>query len=86
MRILPEIEPGAGGEIQLTDALRKLVCEEEMYAVVVEPGHGYDTGNVLMWLETNIALALEREDLAEPLRKWLAGLFDPGRADPGQAE
>lgn len=79
MRILPTVEPGAGGEIQLTDALVKLLEEEEMYAVVVEPGHGYDTGNVLMWLQANIALAMERPDLAEPLRNWLGSLFHPQR-------
>ena len=33
-----------------------------------------------MWLEANIALAMEREDLADPLRKWLTGLFHPNRA------
>ncbi len=80
MRILPEIEPGAGGESQLTDALHRLLEEEEMYAVVVEPGHGYDTGNVLLWLEANIALAMERDDLAEPLRKYLGGMFHPNGA------
>ncbi len=80
MRILPQIEPGAGGEIQLTDALHGLLAEEEMYAVVVEPGHGYDTGNVLLWLEANIALALERDDIAEPLRKYLSEMFHPKQA------
>ena len=89
MRILPQIEPGAGGEIQLTDALHRLLAEEEMYAVVVEPGHGYDTGNVLLWLQANIALAMERDDLAAPLRKWLGGMFHPEQAasaSGGQAE
>ncbi len=85
MRILPEVEPGAGGEIQLTDALVKLLETEEMYAVVVEPGHGYDTGNVLMWLEANIALAMERDDLAAPLRKWLGGMFHPKGAGDAAA-
>ncbi len=83
MELLPDVEPGAGGEIQLTDALVKLLVEEDMYAVVVEPGYGYDTGNVLMWLQANIALAMERDDLAEPLRKWLGGVFHPKGAGGG---
>ncbi|MBE0477398.1 MAG: UTP--glucose-1-phosphate uridylyltransferase GalU, partial [Coriobacteriia bacterium] len=50
MDILPKIEPGRGDEIQLTDALRELLRSEDLYAVVTECA-GYDTGNVLSWLE-----------------------------------
>lgn len=53
MELLAEVEPGAGGEIQLTDALDAVLREEEMYALVVDPEEGFDTGTVATWLETN---------------------------------
>ena len=75
MEILPTVEPGAGGEIQLTDALVALLEREEIYAVV-EPDPGYDTGNVLAWLEANVAIALQRAEYAGPLRESLARILD----------
>ena len=56
MRLLAHVKPGVGGEIQLTDALEELLEEEEMYALVVDPKDGFDTGTVSSWLETNNAL------------------------------
>ena len=53
MDLLAEVEPGAGGEIQLTDALDALLQEEEMYALVIDPEEGYDTGTIESWLDTN---------------------------------
>ena len=50
MEILASTPPGKGGEIQLTDALVKLLEREELYAVVIDPDCGRDTGNVLAWL------------------------------------
>lgn len=70
MEILPRTAPGRGGEVQLTDGLRELLRTEEMYAVV-ETDPGFDTGNVLAWLEANVALALESEDLGPALRDSL---------------
>ncbi len=57
MELLRDVEPGVGGEIQLTDALDALLCEEEMYALVVSPDEGFDTGTRESWLATNNALA-----------------------------
>ncbi len=68
--LLPKIEPGYGGEIQLTDAVRELVKHEPVYAVVVD-GQGYDTGNVLAWLEANVALALSDADQGPDIREML---------------
>ena len=48
--------PGVGGEIQLTDALDAVLREEEMYALVIDPADGFDTGTVESWLETNNVL------------------------------
>ena len=56
MELLADVEPGVGGEIQLTDALDALLKEEEMYALVIDPAQGYDTGTIETWLETNNAL------------------------------
>lgn len=74
MEILPKIEPGRGHEIQLTDALRQVLREEEIYAVRMDCV-GYDTGNILSWLETNIALALQTEEFGDQLRKSLKRLL-----------
>jgi len=53
MELLAEVEPGAGGEIQLTDALDAVLKEEEMYALIIDPKDGFDTGTIECWLETN---------------------------------
>ncbi len=53
MDLLAEVKPGAGGEIQLTDALDKLLEEEEIYALVINEEDGFDTGTVESWLDTN---------------------------------
>ena len=69
MELLPHVKPGRGDEIQLTDAIKELLRSEEVYAVRTDSG--YDTGNVLSWLETNIALALETEEFGPALRDSL---------------
>lgn len=53
MELLADVKPGAGNEIQLTDALDAVLKEEEMYALVINPTDGFDTGTVESWLETN---------------------------------
>ena len=53
MELLADVRPGVGGEIQLTDALDAVLREEEMYALVIDPADGFDTGTVESWLETN---------------------------------
>ena len=61
MELLADVEPGMGGEIQLTDALDAVLDEEEMYALVVDPADGFDTGTVESWLETNNVLFGRRQ-------------------------
>ena len=58
MELLADQGVGAGGEIQLTDAMERLLSEEEMYAVVVDPEEGCDTGTPAAWAATNARLAL----------------------------
>lgn len=57
MEILASTAPGAGGEIQLTDALAAVMAEEEMYALVIDPSDGFDTGTPASWLATNVELS-----------------------------
>jgi len=70
-----ETQPGRGGEIQLTDALRKLAVAPQsegggIHGVVFR-GRRYDTGDRLDYLKAVVRLALERDDLGPPLREWL---------------
>ena len=65
MELLKSQTPGAGGEIQLTDAMERLLDEEEMYAVVVDPKRGCDTGTPVAWAATNARMALESENKEE---------------------
>ncbi len=57
MELLEDVKPGVGGEIQLTDALDALLLEEEMYALVIDPADGLDSGTIPNWLAANEALA-----------------------------
>jgi UTP--glucose-1-phosphate uridylyltransferase len=63
---LGRIEPGAGGELQLTDAIALLLGEQQVYGLRCEGGR-YDIGHKLDFLRANIELALDREDLGPPL-------------------
>jgi len=75
MEILPHVKPGRGDEIQLTDALRELLKVERIYAVV-EENPGYDTGNVLAWLEANVGLALASGEHGAALRQLLERMLE----------
>ncbi len=68
MELLHDAKPTVGGEIQLTDALDKVLEEEEMYALVIDPNAGFDTGTIYTWLETNIKLALHDDELREMIK------------------
>ena len=73
--ILRETPPGRGGEIQLTDALRRMAAEGEHGPVhgVVFTGRRYDTGDRLEYLKTVVRLAAERADLGPDFSTWLKG-------------
>jgi UTP--glucose-1-phosphate uridylyltransferase len=72
--ILSSQEKGAGGEIQLTDAMKRLAQTQKFFGMKYE-GRTYDTGSKIGFLVANIAYALEREDLAGPLRQELEALL-----------
>jgi UTP--glucose-1-phosphate uridylyltransferase len=67
MRVLPNVRPGRGDEIQLTDALREMLAHEPVHAVI-DNDPGFDTGNVLAWLEANLALGLASVEHGPALR------------------
>ncbi|MBI2018601.1 UTP--glucose-1-phosphate uridylyltransferase [Candidatus Daviesbacteria bacterium] len=80
----PEIFPalkkqtvGQGGEIWLVDAINTLKDEGmPLYAVVVENGRYYDTGNKLEYMKTAVELALKHPEVGEDLKKYLAELVE----------
>jgi UTP--glucose-1-phosphate uridylyltransferase len=72
---LDRAEPGAGGEIQLTDAIRRTIPMGKVVAVEFE-GDYYDTGEIPAYLRANISLALKRDDLREQLLPFLRSLLD----------
>ena len=70
---LDRIEPGAGGELQLTDAIQLLLREQSVLSLRCAGGR-YDVGHKLDFLRANVELALDREDLGPPLAEWLRDL------------
>lgn len=73
-KILDETKPGAGGEIQLTDALKTLASREAMYAYSFI-GRRYDVGNKLGFLEATIEFALKRDDIKDDFKNYLTRLL-----------
>ena len=65
--------PGKGGEIQLTDALKKLIGIEAMYAYDFI-GKRYDVGNRLGFLQATVEFALKRDDLKNNFTSYLKGI------------
>ncbi|MGD0871956.1 MAG: UTP--glucose-1-phosphate uridylyltransferase GalU [Bryobacteraceae bacterium] len=70
---LQAIDPGSGGEIQLTDALKHLLRTRPIYAYRFE-GTRYDAGDKLGFLKATVEFALRRRDLGGPFREYLKGL------------
>ena len=65
---------GAGGEIQLTDALSKLIGKTDFYGYRFD-GTRYDCGEVVGYIEANVALALDRGELSAALKEKLKKLL-----------
>ncbi|MDN5316667.1 MAG: UTP--glucose-phosphate uridylyltransferase, partial [Thermoanaerobacterium sp.] len=68
-----DLRPGAGGEIQLTDALKVLLNYEAIYAYNFE-GKRYDVGDKLGYLKATVEYALKRDDLKDDFIKYLKTL------------
>lgn len=76
MELLASTAPGAGGEIQLTDALVELLDHEDMYALVIDPADGYDTGTVQSWIAANVSQAMKDPQMASYLKQAVGKLFE----------
>ena len=68
--ILETLPAGKGGEVQLTDALKRLSKKEAMYAYNFK-GHRYDVGDKLGFLEATVDFALKRDELRDDFMKYL---------------
>ncbi|WP_066558317.1 UTP--glucose-1-phosphate uridylyltransferase GalU [Croceicoccus bisphenolivorans] len=67
MRTLETQEKGAGGEIQLTDAMARMIGNQPFHAVTFA-GERYDCGSKLGFIEATLALSLERDDMGKDVR------------------
>ncbi|SFA89243.1 UTP--glucose-1-phosphate uridylyltransferase GalU [Selenomonas ruminantium] len=72
--ILEKTQPGKGGEIQLTDALKVLARQDAVYAYDFE-GQRYDVGDKLGFLKATVEFALRREDLGASFQSYLKELI-----------
>jgi len=70
---LEHVVPGVGGEIQLTDAIARLLQREAVLGYVFSEGR-FDIGKKIDYLRATVELALEREDLGPDFREFLAGV------------
>lgn len=70
---IESIEPGRGGEIQLTDALKHMLASRPVYGYKFE-GQRFDAGDKLGFLKATVEFALKREDLGGAFREYLKGL------------
>ena len=71
--ILAKQQPGKGGEIQLTDALKTLMDTQDMYAYEFE-GKRYDVGDKLGFLKATVEFALNRDDLSKQFGAYLKNI------------
>ena len=74
MHVLAAQEKGAGGEIQLTDAMAQMIGSQPFHAVTFD-GARYDCGSKIGYLEANLAVALSRPDMAGDVRAMAARLL-----------
>ena len=72
MRALDAQERGAGGEIQLTDAMTKLIGTEPFHAYRFD-GERHDCGSAAGFVIANLAVALKRDDVGPAVRAFVAG-------------
>ncbi|RZM32566.1 MAG: UTP--glucose-1-phosphate uridylyltransferase GalU [Sphingomonas sp.] len=75
MRILENQEKGAGDEIQLTDAMAQLIGRQPFHGFTFN-GQRYDCGDKAGYIEANLAIALEREDIGPVVRAFMNDLLE----------
>jgi len=71
--LLEKTQPGAGGEIQLTDGIKALVQHEKVFGYTFE-GKRFDAGDKFGMLQATVEFALKRPEFAEKFREYLKGL------------
>jgi len=74
MRILDNPTKGAGGEIQLTDAMAQLIGDQPFHGYTFD-GQRYDCGDKAGFIQANLALALERQDIGPKVRSFAEKLY-----------
>ena len=74
MHVLAAQEKGAGGEVQLTDAMAQMIGKQPFHAVTFD-GKRYDCGSKVGYIEANLAIALERPDMADEVRAIVLDLL-----------
>ena len=74
MQVLAAQEKGAGGEIQLTDAMAAMIGSQPFNAVTFD-GARYDCGSKAGYIQANLAIALERDDMADDVRAFALDLL-----------
>ena len=74
MRVLENQEKGAGGEIQLTDAMARMIGTQPFHGLTFD-GRRYDCGDKAGYIHANLALALEREDIGATVRAFAQELL-----------
>lgn len=77
MRILETQEAGAGGEIQLTDAMAQMIGQQPFHGMTFD-GKRYDCGSKQGYVEANLALALANPEIGEDIRKIATKLLAEG--------
>jgi len=77
MRVLESQSAGAGGEIQLTDAMAQMIGQQPFHAVTFG-GKRYDCGSKAGFVEATLAIALQREDMADEVRAIAKRLLTEG--------
>ncbi len=73
--LLAQTRPGAGGEIQLTDALDRLAAQGRLVGCLIE-GDRFDAGDRLGYLKANVAWALKRPELRDGLKEYLRAVLE----------
>jgi UTP--glucose-1-phosphate uridylyltransferase len=76
---IDRIQPGAGGELQLTDAMRMLLQSGHPFLGLPFETGRYDTGNKLDWLRATVEVALLHPELGDSFRQVLAGIAERER-------
>jgi UTP--glucose-1-phosphate uridylyltransferase len=74
MRILETQEKGAGGEIQLTDAMAQLIGNQPFHGFTFD-GQRYDCGDKAGYVQANLAIAMARDDIGPAVREFAKGLL-----------